>query len=247
MCPRVNETIVTFDPFDSNKATVYEPLLEKWKFAVGAFTNTGKFTAIPGYSSWSDYWSGRYNRSADSSWPTTNREGWAGWPGCSSMEFFNWGWDKKLFTNKHAACGTRWWTSSSIIHGCRNPVLNHITDVPVVSLSQFLNIRASNIRVIRMIKIDAQGSDFTIIKDLLENTDYEVRNIQIECQYMQDQAPTYVVNNDCEAFKAYMKYKRPDFQLVRKRDNCPSSEYNFLWHLDDYKRINVDNLLVNKR
>ena len=50
MCPRINETIITFDPFDNNVATVSEPLFEKWKFAVGAYTSLGKFSAIPEFT-----------------------------------------------------------------------------------------------------------------------------------------------------------------------------------------------------
>ena len=37
-----------------------------------------------------------------------------------------------------------------------------------------------------------------------------------------------------------MRYKRPDFNVLKKRDNCPSSEYNLLWYLDDYKVIEVE-------
>lgn len=50
LCPHVNETILTFDPFDSNQATFREPLFEKWKFALSDFTYRSTFNAIPSYS-----------------------------------------------------------------------------------------------------------------------------------------------------------------------------------------------------
>ena len=128
-----------------------------------------------------------------------------------------------------------------------------------MSIAQFLKARAGNVQEIRMIKVDAQGSDFTIVKDILENfPKIKVRNIQVECQYYDAQAPTYHANNDCKEFLWYVKYKMGgrkwppthsfpdgqvvDYTVVRKRDNCPSSEYNVLWHSDDYARINVNTL-----
>ena len=82
---------------------------------------------------------------------------------------------------------------------CIDPSAREIKEVPSIRLSSFL--KNQNIRKIDTIKIDAQGSDFQIIRDVFERSpEVEIANLRAECQ-MYDEAglsrQLYNTKNDC--------------------------------------------------
>lgn len=98
-------------------------------------------------------------------------------------------------------------------------------EVPSIRLSTF--VRQRGIAAIGLLKIDAQGSDFSILKDLFENTAVMPRKIVFECQQYRQGVPLYFTNNDCEEIKFYLRQKLPaSAAFTEKANNCVAREYN---------------------
>lgn len=108
--------------------------------------------------------------------------------------------------------------------------------VRAMLLSRFLKER--RIRHVGILKIDAQGSDFSILKDILEHTtDHEVKfdTIVVECQTFNQTVPLYFASNSCEDIETYVKEKMPDVKFNRNVNNCMVNEWNLI--MTDLKRM----------
>ena len=77
--------------------------------------------------------------------------------------------------------------------------------IPVRRLCNFLRERCAT--QINVFLIDSPGSDFTILKDVMENygTQLSVQAIILECQYYTATSPLYLAGNDCEQIKNYLQ------------------------------------------
>lgn len=149
--------------------------------------------------------------------------------GCSTLNFRNEHYDIEYQSKIHQRCGTsrKKFLSSFLVHCMHFPQRRMV--VHSLRLSRF--VRERNIRHIRNLKIDAQGSDFAILKDVIENAEQGLRieNITIECQWLNDSIPLYFTSNDCGHIEEYMKDKFEGFQLVKQLNNCNVNEYNFIY------------------
>lgn len=148
-------------------------------------------------------------------------------PGCSSINHRNWvvdqGWQKKL---QKQYCGGK---KSGILKGCMEPKRVERKEIRCRRLSTFVTER--DVRRIKLLKIDAQGSDFTIVKDLFENApNVWVDILKVECQKFNETVPLYFASNDCDDIVKYVKQKESRrIQAIEfKTNNCLVREYNLV-------------------
>ena len=101
-------------------------------------------------------------------------------------------------------------------------------------LSSF--VKAKPIKKIGFLKVDAQGNDFAIVKDLFENTDQiAIEQLQIECQKFNETVPLYFASNDCGDIEDYIGQKKGG--QVRKvtysSNNCAAGEFDVNFYFGD--------------
>lgn len=147
--------------------------------------------------------------------------------GCSTLNLRNEHYDVAYQTKIHRErCGTtRQKFLDSFLVDCMHFPLRTMR-VRSVRLSRFVSER--NIVHIKKLKIDAQGSDFAILKDVVENTGAELRidSVTIECQVYNRSIPLYFISNDCGDIEEYMASKFEGFKIYRDINNCEVGEYN---------------------
>ena len=84
-------------------------------------------------------------------------------------------------------------------------------------------------RRIEYLKIDAQGSDFSILRELLENApSIAIDNWQVECQFYDRAPPFYPAQNDCSAILEYVRKRLPMHTTRSHVGNCQAAEYNLV-------------------
>lgn len=205
-----NNYLITFDPFDHKYlGTKYERL----PYAVT--TNKEEVSPfyvnqmIPGCSSLN-----RYNPIFDSN-PDLVNEMWHGEPGDAHNCQPN---------NAERCCVQR----------CKHPKRRKraIMQVPTIKLSTVIKQR--NINKINFLKIDAQGSDKSILQDVL-STGVKVERIMAECQRYDKIHPIYDSQNDCEAMVKEVHHFRPEFTVEWIVNNCLNAEYNLIFQVASMK------------
>lgn len=149
-------------------------------------------------------------------------------PGCSSLNIRNDHYNQTLRHNQiKSSCPTSSFHNSRLYNCIHSPRIHQLT-VQVKKLSSFLN--HAKISKINKLKIDAQGSDFAIVKDLFENADHvSVNQLQVECQDYQKSIPLYYASNNCADIITYLKSKRPAMTHKRLQNNCMAAEYNLVF------------------
>lgn len=144
---------------------------------------------------------------------------------CSTLNLRNEHYDAAYQTQVHQRCGTidEFFVANVVMHCMHFP--QRTMSVNSVRLSTFVRVR--NIRHIGNLKIGAQGSDFSIVKDIVENTDTELNidSITVECQWLNNSIPLYFTSNDCGDIQDYMAEKFKAFKLSVHLNNCYVNEY----------------------
>jgi hypothetical protein len=116
---------------------------------------------------------------------------------------------------------------------CRTARFYQPRKVATMQLSTFLNER--QVRQIEYLKIDAQGSDFGILRDVLENTAVRLENFQLECIFANRTHALYDTENDCAAILEYAAHRLPTHTVAAHVNNCPMAEYNLVGSRDATK------------
>lgn len=112
---------------------------------------------------------------------------------------------------------------------CAQPLPERINtiEVEVRRLCDILKMR--HFSKINQLKVDAQGSDFAIIKDVVENCAHvSIETMKIECQVYGRTIPLYVADNDCTRIERYLKMKFPGVVIQWEMNVCWSAEYNLI-------------------
>lgn len=125
---------------------------------------------------------------------------------------------------------------SSLLFFCRSAKFYAAAPMPVRvrRLSQALS--KLGVRRIEYLKIDAQGSDFSILRDLLENApSIAIDHWQVECQFYDRAPPFYAAQNDCGAILEYVGKQMPTHTTRSHVNNCQASEYNIVGSTDAEK------------
>lgn len=100
--------------------------------------------------------------------------------------------------------------------------------VKAITLSSFLKWK--RIRHIQVLKIDSQGSDFDILKDIFENCPFlTIDTLKFECQTYDKSVPLYFTTNDCDLMEQYVKEKYKNVLSSRTLINCGHGEYDILF------------------
>lgn len=154
-------------------------------------------------------------------------------PGCSSINVRNEAYDRVLQSDRiRSRCGDVVFQRSRLFK-CMHSKKLRATRVTVRRLSSVL--REMNVDSINVLKIDAQGSDFAIVKDVFENLPgVAVRRLQVECQEYNVSTPLYFSANDCGAILSYVRQKFPAMSYRRVLNNCMAAEYNLVMNISDH-------------
>jgi len=195
--------LLTFDPFDSrlnvlNPAGVLSKNLTILPYAVDAADGEAPF---------------HFNRQI---------------PGCSSMNRINPIYRHNRSALEHQAdCGRKraspW--RMGLIRGCRKPSAVVVKTVTTVRLSRLLALEG--VGKIAHLKLDTQGSDFSILRDVLESG-VRVENAQLECQDYSRTIALYDAQNDCRDVQAYLARHYPAYRVRWHEANCPIAEFNLV-------------------
>lgn len=118
---------------------------------------------------------------------------------------------------------------------CYQPKTKKSRAVSAVRLSKVLS--EAGVSSIEFLKIDAQGSDSDIVRDVFENTKIPVHRLQIECQEYANAKGVVEytgVDNDCDKTKHYLESKFPGLQRTRYPDDplCPP-QLPLIWEFND--------------
>lgn len=114
--------------------------------------------------------------------------------------------------------------NSSWLKECMHAPLRKV-QVEAITLSSFLP--KINVSHINFLKIDAQGSDFAILKDLFEHAAHIIVNtILVECQLYDQGVPLYFTSNDCNEIASYVSRKFPSARFKWTDNNCLLKEFN---------------------
>jgi hypothetical protein len=201
--------LITFDPFDR---AVVTDRYERWPFAVsGQFQGNSSFYV---------------NRDI---------------PGCSSLLPINPAFANDTQQYRARALkpsGHRCKLTQFALHVrlCRRPKHTEVRTVRTVRLSHVL--LGQRVRHINYLKVDAQGADFSIVRDVLRNTNVTLSRLRAECQQLDRAPPFYVAANtppnDCAALVALVRRHRPESlspNIEWTLSNCDAAEYNvdFRW------------------
>lgn len=185
--------------FDPFDELLLNASLERYPFAVGDFTGMTNFY---------------YNQGASS---------------CSTINDITTFYDDKMRRERiEANCPGQVLNHDRVL-ACSHPKpeLVKVQQVKVKRLSQVL--KEKGYWKINRLKIDAQGSDFSIIKDVLENAGHvEIKEIRAECQEYKRTIPLYMTDNDCDRMEAYIQQKLPQARFRRAMNVCWSAEYNLI-------------------
>lgn len=74
---------------------------------------------------------------------------------------------------------------------------------------------------VNKMKISAQGTDFVILKDVLENCPHVSFNeIKLECQVYEKTIPLYMTDNYCPRIEAYVRDKFPNVNIKWDLNVC---------------------------
>lgn len=131
---------------------------------------------------------------------------------------------QKMFRRKN--CGPKKRVNDRSSNLCRNGT---IKTVPTISVRLSTFLIQKRIKAINYLKIDTQGGDLTIVKDLFENVpEIRINRLKMECQMYQETAPLYHAPNDCRMAIRYIKSKRTDAKLKWYFNSCLDGEYNLL-------------------
>lgn len=150
--------------------------------------------------------------------------------GCSSLNLRNEYYNQTRRDNqiKRRCPGTSF--AESRLFNCMHSKRLRQTKVQVRRISSFL--KARGITHINKLKLDAQGSDFAIVKDFFENADNtDVNILQVECQDYGQAIPLYFTSNDCSNIVQYVRRKRPNLTHRKVMNNCMAAEYNLIMQL----------------
>eukprot|EP00756_Hemistasia_phaeocysticola_P004377 Hpha_TRINITY_DN12780_c0_g2::TRINITY_DN12780_c0_g2_i1::g.114492::m.114492 len=110
---------------------------------------------------------------------------------------------------------------------CRTAAFYRPLQVPVRRLSSVLV--ELGVQRVEHLKIDAQGSDFAILRDVLENApSVTVDTWQVECQFYQRTPAFYDARNDCQAILDYASQRLPHHTTRAHVNNCQCAEYNIV-------------------
>lgn len=150
-------------------------------------------------------------------------------PGCSSLNVRNEIYNATLRdVSIERRCPTFNFQESRL-HKCMHSKLHQLS-IQVRTLSSFL--ANHSISKVGILKIDAQGSDFNIVKDVFENAPtVQIDTIQVECQDYQRGIPLYFTWNDCEDIKKYVTSRYPNVKVKSIVNNCMAAEYNLIMTL----------------
>ena len=106
-----------------------------------------------------------------------------------------------------------------------------VLEPPATRLSSFFH--NYSIRKVGVLKIDAQGSDFKIVRDVMERSpEVKIDRIIAECQKYEKAGPSrqiYASDNDCLAMERFVKGKYPNVSVFEQVNNCAIAEYNFIF------------------
>lgn len=144
---------------------------------------------------------------------------------CSSLNMRNEFYDKRVRDERIVMnCGKNQYVGS-LSEKCMHPQKTEEIVVPVRRLSSLLNEKG--VRRVNSLKIDAQGSDFAILKDTLENSpQVEFKHIVVECQDYNKTIPLYMTSNDCHDIINYVEQKFPQTVFKKATNQCMSCEFN---------------------
>ena len=121
-----------------------------------------------------------------------------------------------------------------LLYFCRTAKFYRPVPVPVRRLSSVL--LELGVQRVEHLKIDAQGSDFAILRDVLENApSITVESWQVECQFYRRAPPFYDAQNDCRAILAYASRRLPGHNTRAHVNNCQAAEYNIVGSVDKAK------------
>lgn len=112
---------------------------------------------------------------------------------------------------------------------CAHPRVENVEEkeVQVRRLCDILKMRGFT--KVNMLKIDAQGSDFGILKDVVENCPHvSLNQIKLECQVYDKTIPLYMTDNDCKRVERYVREKFPLVKIQWQLNVCWSGEYNLI-------------------
>lgn len=152
-------------------------------------------------------------------------------PGCSTINRRNVEYNMtKRFIKMEAGCA-KGQEINPHYELCLAPKRTKRQELPCIRLSSFVKERG--IKKVRMLKVDAQGTDFSIIKDLFENVpDIVVKNLMFECQFYDKGIPMFYVMNDCEDALTYLRQKRRVVSFREQMQGCQVEEYNLIVEFD---------------
>lgn len=152
-------------------------------------------------------------------------------PGCSSLNKRNEKYDPAYRdTRISSRCGNLSFETSRL-YKCMHSNKIQKKVVKVERLSAFLKER--RIDEVNFLKIDAQGGDFAIVKDVFENSAHiSFKQIQVECQDYRDAVPLYFSSNDCDDIVSYVTQRYPNVRLRKVVNNCTAAEYNILFQMN---------------
>ena len=201
--------LLTFDPFDAGNRTIQfrGRLVHQLPFAVsGSKDGPGAFFI---------------NRNV---------------PGCSSANTVNPRFAQNATLRRHRANCTGYmrhgrndykWRQAS---ECRHPPRGFsVRTVDFVRLGTLLQQRG--VRRVEWLKIDAQGDDFAILRDVLEHG-IEVVTFQLECQKYAKTPQLYNgTDNDCDAVRGYLERHRGTthpYRVAEFMNNCWISEWDLV-------------------
>jgi len=112
---------------------------------------------------------------------------------------------------------------------CRNAPLV-VKRVRTVQLRPILV--GHGVRRIERLKIDTQGSDFTLLQSVLDDaggaSPLIVDSVQLECQNEKQTPRIYERSNDCAAIADYFRMRHPAYRLQTHIANCATAEYNLV-------------------
>lgn len=134
-------------------------------------------------------------------------------------------------------CGKKHWNS---FRQCVDTRDAYFREVNAIRLSSFLLAR--KIQQVGYLKIDAQGTDFAIVRDVMERSPgVRIEKFMVECQKYDEAGPMhqlYMVNNDCMKIEEYVHAKHPSTYAVKEiSNNCEIAEYNLVFSRREAVRV----------
>ena len=160
-------------------------------------------------------------------------------PGCSSTNPVNANFTTNVTARSHLIRCRQGRNYVGLIMACRLPLNLTVSTLPSLRLSTL--IRQRQIRSIPHLKIDAQGSDFALLRDVFENSvdreGVEVISVQAECQWLARTPALYdsPLPNDCEAIQTYLQNR--SYRTGFANTNCQIAENDIIASRDEHIRL----------